>query len=174
MGEKLDGLGPDDDTTTTMFEDDATTNNDNDRTNEVFDERVQTYYMAGSGFNDLPGADPPLRQIGLPTPTANYMVCPDMDQLDTYVDLMPKSAGHVDIVELFGGAGGVMKVLIHRGHLTGQNFDLVCGWGLDEDAPPSSILCLCVQTQTTIDRNGASVYRVLHPYPLLWPSLCKS
>ena len=84
--------------------------------------RFRERFLVGSAFNDLIGADSPDRPVGLTPDAPSYITCPDIEQLDSYINLMPRksTSEYVDIVELFGGSGGVLKMLIHRGYVIFQ------------------------------------------------------
>ena len=53
-----------------------------------------------------------------------------MTDLLFYADLLPTQAGQIDVVELCGGMGGVLKLSITRGLTTGEKFDLRTNWDL--------------------------------------------
>lgn len=48
--------------------------------------------------------------------------------------------GKVDVVEVFGGLGGVVKLGVSRGLVPGRNFDLVCGIDLSNPAEVSLLI----------------------------------
>ena len=55
--------------------------------------------------------------------------------IDCIVSYLTHSAlkGRVDIVEIFGGMGGISRIAIRRRLVTGKNFDLVTGCDLESD-----------------------------------------
>ena len=61
-----------------------------------------------------------------------------MSQLDFYLKLLPSDAGRkspnghrsVDVVEMCGGMGGVLRMTISRNLVGGENVDLRCNWNL--------------------------------------------
>ena len=57
----------------------------------------------------------------------------DIMDLCTYLQRRTEHLGrrkHVDVIQLFGGEGGVLKIAIRRNLVTGQNFDIVTGFDL--------------------------------------------
>ena len=63
---------------------------------------------------------------------SNFYMCNNIEYLSEYLEALPAQTGQVDCVELFGGAGGVIKVLISRKFKCGKNFDLLTGWDLSK------------------------------------------
>ena len=128
MGEDLSSLGPET-PPTAIFEKDQSGTAEN-CSEKLEYERLCEHFFVGSGFSDLPGADAPRRDIGLKAGAPRSKQFPTMVELEAFLSRIPERHGRVDVVELFGGVGGVLKVLVRRGFKGGENFDLVCGWNL--------------------------------------------
>ena len=67
-------------------------------------------------------SDPPDTQLYMTNPSA----------LLAYLKDKPSAGEQIDVIELFGGVGGILKACIKRRMKTGQNFDLVLGVDLSK------------------------------------------
>ena len=70
------------------------------------------------------------------TPTSETV---PMEEAMTYLS-NPRLEGQLDVMEVFGGQGGVPKVCIRRRLRTGDNFDLVSGMDLTKRSHIDDIL----------------------------------
>ena len=95
-----------------------------DLENLVRDDNFHLNYLLGSECDD----DNYLFTHAHPRATAVYF-----SDLDAYMS-SPSRSGRVEVMEVFGGLGGVSKIAIRRKLVTGENFDVVTGTDLSVPA----------------------------------------
>ena len=63
-------------------------------------------------------------------PTSDVRYCKGIEDVESFVSLFKRHPSCVDVMELFGGEAGVLRLSVRRGLRSGGNIDLVTHWNL--------------------------------------------